>query len=148
MKTKQPYELELCFKRPLHDEMVHISSIHDAKAFVKLSIDSGLLNHKEYFWVIPLTRSHRVLGIRMLSSGNTQQTIVSIKELAQIVILANACACIIVHNHPSGNLKPSECDKSLTRKAQDILKLLNIELLDHLILTQEGCFSFSEANLM
>jgi DNA repair protein RadC len=84
----------------------------------------------------------------MLSSGNTQQTIVSIKELAQIVILANACACIIVHNHPSGNLKPSECDKSLTRRAQDILKLLNIELLDHLILTQEGCFSFSEANLM
>lgn len=148
MKSKQPYWLELCFKRPLHSEMVHISSYEDASKFVKNEIQNGFINHKEYFWIIVLTRSHHILGMKEISSGTTQQTIVSIKELVQVAVLANSCSCILVHNHPSGNLKPSQCDIKLTNKAQEVFKLIDIELLDHLIITQEDCFSFAENGLI
>lgn len=148
MKSKHPYWLELCFKRPIVDEMVHISGIQDAYAFVKEHIDVGLINHKEYFWAILLTRSHRVLGMRTLSHGTTKQTMVCLKELAQVSILSNACSCIVVHNHPSGALYPSECDKRLTKRIEEVFKLFDISLIDHLILTQEGYYSFSEQGLI
>lgn len=148
MKTKQPYWLELCFKRPIQSDMVHISSYEDASKFVKSEIQNGQINHKEYFWIIVLTRSNHVLGIKEISAGTTQQTIVSIKELAQVAILANSCSCILVHNHPSGNLKPSQCDIRLTNKVLDAFKLFDIQLLDHLIITQEDCYSFAENGLI
>lgn len=147
MKTKtDAYLLELRFKRPIYSDMFHVEGAESANTYIREIIDEGLINHKEYFWIILLTHSHRVLGVKEISSGKTESTTVSFKEMAQVAILSNASSCIMVHNHPSGNLGPSEQDRELTRKAQEMFRLIDIKLLDHLILTQEGYYSFSRYN--
>jgi DNA repair protein RadC len=140
----QPYVLELSFKRPLYSKMAQIKSGKEANTFIRENIEVGHINHKEYFWMILLTRSNSVLGLREISSGKTHATTISYKEIAQVAILANACACILVHNHPSGNLKPSSNDIEVTNRAEEVLQLLDVNLLDHIIITQEGYYSFVE----
>ena len=139
----QDYLLELHFKRPKVAEMPRLQKAEDTYQYLRDRIDKGRINHKEYFWIIVLTQSNHVLGLRQLSSGTTNATLISFKEIAQIAILANACGCILAHNHPSGNLKPSRNDVRITKKAKEALALFEIKLLDHLILTEESYYSFA-----
>ena len=149
MKTNTTtYSLELHYKRPLFSDMVHIKNSDDAYRYIRNSIDTGLINHKEYFWIIPMTRSNRILGLLEVSSGKTDATIVSFKTIAQGCLLANASSCILIHNHPSGNLNPSACDKHITTRAVEMLNLIEVTLLDHFIITQEDYFSFADNNLL
>ena len=141
-----PYLLELHFKRPLFSSMEKLTSGDDVNQYIRENIDSGLLNHKEFFWIILLTRSNKVLGIKEISSGKTHSTTISFKEIAQTAILANACGCILVHNHPSGNLTPSDSDESITKQAGKVLKLIDVTLLDHVIVSEEGHYSFIQNN--
>ena len=140
----QAYLLELLFARPLHSERQHISSGADANTFIRGQVQDGTINHKEYFWMIVMTRSHRVLGMKEISSGKTHSTTISFKEVAQVAFLSNACSCILVHNHPSGNVNPSENDLKITIQAKKVLKLIDVTLLDHIIITQEELYSFAE----
>jgi DNA repair protein RadC len=128
--------------------MQKLSSGEDVDQYIRESIDLGLINHKEFFWIIPLTRSNHILGLKEISNGKTDSTTISFKEIAQAVILSNACACILVHNHPSGSLSPSRSDKAITKKAQDVFNLIEVTLLDHVIITQEGFYSFAENGLI
>jgi DNA repair protein RadC len=73
-----------------------------------------------------------------LSKGGTTWTVVDVKLLLQFVIKVNADAIIICHNHPSGNIQPSEADMEITRKVKDSAILMDIQLLDHLIIIPEG----------
>lgn len=147
MKTEQPktpYLLELHFKRPLYSEMTHLKNSDDTYQYLRDHIDIGLINHKEFFWVILLTNSNRILGLKEVSSGKTHSTTISFKTILQVTLLANARTCILVHNHPSGKLKPSQNDLAITKRAKKALKLIDVELLDHIIITQEGYYSFVE----
>lgn len=146
--TPQPYGLTLHFDRPRFADMVKVESAEDVDRFMRDRIDTGRINHKEFFWIIVTTRANRVLGLREVSSGTTGATAVPFKEIAQVCLLANASGCILVHNHPSGNLKPSECDLHVTRRAKKVLDLIEVSLLDHLIITQESHFSFVENGLL
>ena len=85
-----------------------------------------------------LNRSNKVLGVSSLSNGGTTGTVVDIKLLLQYTIKCNANAIIICHNHPSGNLQPSQSDMAITRKVKDSVKLMDLQLLDHLIIIPEG----------
>ena len=85
-----------------------------------------------------LNSSNKVLGISSLSKGGTTGTVVDVKLLLQYTIKSNANAIIICHNHPSGNLQPSEADMAIIRKIKDSAKLMDIQLLDHLIIIPEG----------
>ena len=142
------YFLELHFKRPLISQMKKLTTGEDVNRYIRENIDSGLINHKEFFQIILLTRSNRVLGLKEISSGKTHSTTICFKEIAQTAILANACACILVHNHPSGNLKPSDSDEVITKQAKSVLDLIDITLLDHIIITEEGYYSFVQDNLI
>jgi len=143
MTTKTTsYLLELHFKRPLFSSMKKLTSGDETHQFIRENIDSGLLNHKEFFWIILLTRSNTVLGMKEISSGKTHSTTISFIEIAQTAILANACGCILVHNHPSGNLNPSDSDDYITQRAEKVLNLIDITLIDHIIITEEGYYSF------
>ena len=95
------------------------------------------ISHVESMKMMLLNRASRVLGIAELSTGGTNGCIIDNKVVFQYAIKANASAIILAHNHPSGNLKPSEADLAITKKVMEAGKLFDIKLLDHLILTPE-----------
>ena len=98
----------------------------------------------EDFKVMLLSRANRVLGIVNISSGGTAGTVVDVKLVFAAAIKAN-CQCIVIsHNHPSGNLMPSEQDKRLTSRIKEAGRILDIPVLDHLIVTSEGYYSFAD----
>mgnify|MGYP000619166385 FL=1 len=111
-------------------------------------MDNNRIDYKEFFWVLLLTNANQVLGVSEISVGSTTGVSVNIKEIYQLALLSNASAVIVAHNHPSGKLTPSTADKNITEKLQKALKLLDIILLDHLILTSEGFVSFSDSGWM
>lgn len=95
--------------------------------------------------ILVLNRSNQVLGISHLSTGGTSGTVVDPKQVFALALKANASAIILAHNHPSGNLYPSDADDKITSKLYKAGKLLDIEVLDHLIITKDGYYSFAES---
>lgn len=105
------------------------------------------LKHEE-FWVVLLRRSHEVINKYMISSGGVSGTLVDPKLIFKKAVDELASAIILIHNHPSGNKMPSQSDVRLTRKIQAAGKLLDIAVIDHLIFTDEGFYSFSDEKMM
>lgn len=102
----------------------------------------------EEFWAIFLNQSNRVLHFAQLTQGGINQSIVDIRILFKTALDHYATALIIAHNHPSGNLKPSKEDLEITQRIKEAGKMLNIQLLDHLIITQNAYFSFSDDGIL
>jgi DNA repair protein RadC len=84
-----------------------------------------------------LNRANKVLGITTISEGGLSGTVTDVRLIYQYAIKGNACGIIIPHNHPSGNSNPSESDQKITQKIKEAGNLLDIQLLDHIILTPE-----------
>jgi DNA repair protein RadC len=105
------------------------------------------LSHEE-FWMITLNRANKPLAKHFLSKGGITATMVDIRLLVKQAIDSLAVGVILVHNHPSGNLKPSEQDKQLTKKVKEALNLLEISLLDHLIIANNTYLSFADEHLL
>lgn len=101
------------------------------------------LQHEE-FWIILLNRSNAVIKKIFISSGGIAGTVADPKLIYKHALEHLASAIILVHNHPSGNLKPSEADISLTRKLKQAGSFLEIPVLDHLIFTDHGYYSFAD----
>lgn len=110
--------------------------------------NKATLELQEEFKVLLLNRSNQVLGIYPLSKGGTASTVVDAKLVFSVALKCNASSIIIAHNHPSGNLNPSEADKSITEKLKKAGKYLEITLLDHLIVTKDDFFSFNDNGLL
>jgi len=110
--------------------------------------NKATLELQEEFKVLLLNRSNQVLGIYPLSKGGTASTVVDAKLVFSVALKCNASSIIIAHNHPSGNLNPSEADKSITEKLKKAGKYLEINLLDHLIVTKDDFFSFNDNGLL
>jgi DNA repair protein RadC len=102
----------------------------------------------ETFKLLLLNRSNHVLGVMELSKGGVAGTVVDAKLVFSTALKAMASGIILAHNHPSGNLKPSKADIDLTRKLKRGGKLLDINILDHFILTSEGYFSLADEGLI
>lgn len=102
------------------------------------------LEYTEQFQVMLLNRGNRVLGICTISSGGTAGTVVDPKVVFAAGLKANASSIVLSHNHPSGNLLPSEQDKRLTRRLVEIGRALDLPIVDHVILSPEGYFSFAD----
>ena len=98
----------------------------------------------EQMKLLLLNNSHRVIGMLDLSSGGTTGTVCDIRLLFAAALKANACAIALAHNHPSGDLQPSKADQQMTLSVKRAGELLHIRLLDHLIITKEGYFSFGD----
>ena len=95
-----------------------------------------------------LNRANKVLGIVEISKGGTAGTVVDPKIVFAAAIKTNCSAIILAHNHPSGNLRPSDQDIRLTRKLKECGNLLEINVWDHLIITREGYLSFADEGLL
>jgi DNA repair protein RadC len=102
------------------------------------------IEYRESFKVLLLDMSNHVLGINIVSLGGISKTIVDIKMVLQGALLANASAIVAVHNHPSGDMKPSVEDDGITNKIKQASKIMDIELIDHLIITKDGYFSYAD----
>lgn len=138
------HEVEIHYKRPLYDRMLQIKSSLDADVLIRNAIPDTHLDLKEYFYVFFLTANGRVLGLVQLSIGSIMATVVNVREIFQTAILLNAVGIILLHNHPSGNLTPSEADRKITQKVKEACALFDMTLLDHLIITSESYYSFSD----
>lgn len=105
------------------------------------------LSHEE-FWVIMLNRANQVTKKQQISSGGVSGTVADPKIIFKMALDELASSIILTHNHPSGNLRPSQADISLTKKLKEAGKMLEIPVLDHLIFTNDAYFSFADANMM
>lgn len=142
-------EVELVYKSKVKSsQRPNLKSVSDVADFLKQNWDENKIELLEQFKVVFLNRNHRVLGIFELSSGGVSGTVADPKLIFMAALKLNACTLIISHNHPSGNLIPSETDKKLTQRIKEAAILLDMHLLDHIILTNEGYFSFANEGLL
>ena len=112
------------------------------------SWDKSKLQFVEQFKVVLINRANRILGICTLSTGSASGTIADPKLVFAVALKANANSIVLVHNHPSGNLMPSANDKALTQKMAECGNWLDLKVLDHLIITAEGYYSFADEGAM
>ena len=102
----------------------------------------------EEFWVLFLSQSNKVIGKEKMSSGGISGSLVDVRMVFKRALELYATGIIVSHNHPSGNLSPSPQDISLTQKLKQAGEILEIQVLDHLIITQTDYFSFADDNRM
>lgn len=102
------------------------------------------IEYKEYFKVLLLNRSNKVLGVLHLSEGSIDETVVDVRHIMQGAILANSSMIILCHNHPSGKINPSSGDDKVTVKVKKACELFGILLLDHLIVTPYSYYSYAD----
>lgn len=126
-------------------EQKTISSSRDA--FELLYADLADQSFEE-FWIILLKRNNQIISKKRISEGGLAGTVADPKKIFKMALDAQASSIILCHNHPSGNLKPSEQDKQLTRKIVQAGKTLEIAVLDHLIFGNDQYFSFADENLL
>jgi DNA repair protein RadC len=122
-----------------------ISSSNDAYLTLKNHL-SDL--RTEEFWAIFLNQSNRIVHFTQLTQGGINQSVVDVRVLFRTALDHFSTGIIIAHNHPSGNLKPSIDDLDITQKIKEAGNMLSIQLLDHLIITQNSYFSFSDEGLL
>ena len=103
---------------------------------------------QEHFWVVTLDGASCVIKVRTVFKGSLTQSLVHPREVFADAISDRAASVIVVHNHPSGRLIPSEADKNVTRRLADVGKLVGIELMDHVIISTKGYFSFVDERLL
>lgn len=103
---------------------------------------------KEYFYSIGLTRSNTIRYLDLISVGSLTATIAEPREIFRMAIHKAVGGIIIAHNHPSGNLIPSEADKKLTKNIKDAGNIIRIPLIDHIIFSEDGFYSFADEGLL
>lgn len=101
------------------------------------------LPHEE-FWILILNRANQVIKEENISKGGISGTVVDIRLICKSAIENNASGIVIAHNHPSGQVNPSDQDKTITKKLKDALKIFGITLLDHLIIGDRNYYSFAD----
>ncbi|AWG25297.1 RadC family protein [Flavobacterium kingsejongi] len=104
----------------------------------------GELPHEE-FWILYLNNSNKIVMKSQLSKGGITGTVVDVRLVFKKALENNAVSIIVCHNHPSGILQPSDADKQITEKLKEAGKNLDIRLLDHLIITEKGYYSFADS---
>ncbi|MBX2841907.1 MAG: DNA repair protein RadC [Flammeovirgaceae bacterium] len=139
--------LELGRRRKAEEvvEKPKITCANDAYQVIKPHLLD--LQHEE-FWVIILNRANRILKLEPISKGGVSGTIADPKIIFKVALENVASGLILVHNHPSGNLNPSQADIKLTEKMKQAGKFLEIPVLDHLIFTNENYYSFNDEGMM
>ena len=122
-----------------------VTSSLDVFNFLKERILKGI-EIQEHFIAIYLNQANKIIGYYHHSTGTINATMVDVEIVAAVALKTLAKSVVISHNHPSGNLRPSEADRQLTRRIKEALKLFDIALLDHIIVTNQGYYSFAESS--
>lgn len=121
----------------------NVTSSNDAYQFIRDIILKGI-EVQEHFIALYLNQSNKIIGYYHHSTGTINSTPVDIEIVTAVALKTLSRAVIISHNHPSGSLTPSEPDKAITKRLKEALKMFDVTLLDHIIVTDKGHFSFAD----
>lgn len=102
----------------------------------------------EQFWILLLNRANKIIEKHCISEGGLTGTVADPRKIFKRALEKNAVAMVLCHNHPSGNIQPSEADIKLTKKLVEAGKLIDIDVLDHIIIGSEKFFSFADEGLI
>jgi len=131
------------FQEAMENEQIRGSK--DAANYIRPLI--GDLHHEE-FWVLFLNRRNSILSSEKMSMGGMTGTVIDVRLVLKSALEKYATSMIFCHNHPSGNLDPSDADKKITRQLKEAAAIMEIPVIDHLIVTQSGYFSFADEGLL
>ena len=125
-----------------------IASPMSCEHYLRSVWDDDTIELREEFVLLCLNSAHEVLGWVKLHTGGFNQSPVDLRLVLAVALQTASSAVVIAHNHPSGNLKPSPEDKAITQRLKEAGELIGLRVLDHIILTRGGCFSFNENHMM
>ena len=146
-QNSQVSEIQVSYTPSLLVDM----SIKNSKKSFELMLnewEQDKLQMQEEAKILLLNRNNNVLGIYSLAKGGLTSCVVDVRIILSIALKTLATGIILVHNHPSGNLKPSQADLDITKKLKQSCDLLDISFLDHLIITKDNYFSFADEGLI
>lgn len=128
-------------------DVKQITSSSDSEKYIRQFYhdDIGIY---ESFFILLLSRKNETIAYAKISQGGVAGTVVDVKIVMKYAIDCLASGIVLAHNHPSGNLHPSDCDIRLTRKIQEACKIMDISVHDHIILTEDGFYSFADEGKM
>ena len=151
MKTNETYlnELSITYNKKLFSDIT-IKNSNTTELLIKeiYKQTSSEIELKEYFFIILLNRANEVIGYHKISEGGICATLVDIRIAFAIALKSLAVGMILTHNHPSGNIKPSEQDIKLTKDFRKAGDLLDIKVFDHIIITANSYCSLLDEGLM
>lgn len=124
-----------------------ISSSKDAEQFIRQFYGDDLEVYESFFLLL-LNQANETVGYAKISQGGIAGTIVDVKIIAKYVVDTLSQAVVLAHNHPSGNIRPSQADETITTRIKATLNLFDCKVLDHIILTADNYFSFQDNGLI
>jgi DNA repair protein RadC len=145
----QVAEVELVYRTKVKpSQRPKITTSVDAYEILQKIWNRDKIELVEEFKVLLLNRSNKVLGVLDASSGGITGTVADPRIILTAAIKANAVGIVLSHNHPSGSVKPSRADEELTMKIREAARFLDMTVLDHIIITSEGYYSFADEGLL
>jgi DNA repair protein RadC len=142
-------EVELVYRTKVKaSERPSVNTSGDAYNILMQYWDENKIELLEQFKILLLNRASRVIGISDISTGGVAGTVVDPKIVFSTALKANASSIILAHNHPSGNLQPSKEDNAVTSKMREAGSFLDLRVLDHLIVTKDGYYSYADAGTL
>lgn len=131
-------------RRRRAEETVEIEKINSAKKIFEIMQPIiGELPHEE-FWVIYVNNSSKILHKAQISKGGITGTLVDVRLIFKLALEHHATSIFLIHNHPSGKLEPSQADIEITNKIKEAGKILTVQVLDHVIVTEHDYISFAD----
>lgn len=137
-------EVKMTYRRDTEIEQQKIQISRDAAEMSRRLYEEGTIDYKEQVWVLLMSSASKVNGYLKVAEGGIAQASVDIRLILQAALLTNSVAMILVHNHPSGNCRPSHNDDGLTMDLNKACKVLQIQLIDHVIITSEDFYSYAD----
>ena len=137
-------EITIAYSSPPDKSSLKIKTSSTAFEILLSHWNNDLLELQEEFKILLLNQRNHVLGVYEASRGGVSETVIDAKLIFATALKCMASCIILAHNHPSGNLKPSASDIAITHKLRQGGKLLDIRVLDHLIITRNGYYSFAD----
>jgi DNA repair protein RadC len=142
-------EVELVYKTKVKpSERPKINSVKDCYQLLRGLWNENTLEMQEEFKVLLLNRANKVIGVYEASAGGLTGTVADPRLILAAAIKSLSVSIILSHNHPSGNLKPSRADEELTQKIKAAAAYHDIRVIDHIIITIEGYYSFADEGLL
>jgi DNA repair protein RadC len=141
-------EIRIRYNRTAKKFLGKVMDPRDAAVFIRKTYPRGEIELQEQFVVLYLNQANEILGYYRHSKGSINSILVDIRLILATALLSASMSIVIAHNHPSGNLSPSDADMRLTKKVDEAVKLLDINLLDHIIISKKDYFSFAEKGFL
>jgi len=129
-------------------KLMQVTSSADIEKAARAVFNADSIDWVESMLIFALSRANKIQGFYKVSQGGINGTVCDPRVIMQFALLANASNIILCHNHPSGNVQPSQGDKEVTQKIKEAARYLDVRVLDHVILTSESYFSFADEGLI